>query len=93
MNKDVFHNQLALLLGYECIVKDKSIDIRIDDKDNPDNPEVTVRLDGQDETICFKTSQTLIPGYFDELYVLNDRYREIVDAVYQAYIKAISNPF
>ena len=93
MNKDVFHNQLALALGYERIVKDNSIDIRIDNKDNPDDPEVTVRIDGQDTTISFKTSQTLIPGYFDELCAQNDRLKEIVDAVHQACLQAMNNPY
>jgi len=37
MNKERFHNQLALNLGYQRIVNDKRININIDDKQYADD--------------------------------------------------------
>lgn len=43
-NKEKFHNTLALALGFE-IVKDKSLNIIVDDKSD-DSPKVTISVVG-----------------------------------------------
>jgi hypothetical protein len=43
MNKERFHNALALSLGYERIVKDKRIAIQVDEADDP---WVTLKIQG-----------------------------------------------
>ena len=53
MNKERFHNTLALPLGYERIVKDKRITIQVDDSDDP---WVTLKFQGRPEVIRFKAS-------------------------------------
>lgn len=56
MNLDRFHNQLALHLGYEQIVKDKRIDIRIDENLNPDDPWVVLEMHVPPMSIGFNAS-------------------------------------
>lgn len=41
MNKERFHNQLALRLGYDRIVNDKRFIIKVD-YDNPDDPRIEI---------------------------------------------------
>ena len=53
MNKERFHNALALSLGYERIVKDKRITIQVDDSDDP---WVTLKFQGRPEVIRIKAS-------------------------------------
>lgn len=72
-----FHNELAMRLGYERVVKDKEILITVEESDDP---VVTLKVHGH-EDICFKASD-------DTEYVeLNNKneIKGIVDAVYQAY--------
>ena len=35
MNIERFHNELAMRLGYDCIVNEKRIHISVEDSDNP----------------------------------------------------------
>ena len=56
LDKDRFHNQLALNLGYERIVNDKRINISIDDKQYPDDVIITIYVDGYSTPICYKAS-------------------------------------
>ena len=52
-DKDRFHNQLALNLGYQRIVNDKRITIEVDDADDP---WVTLKIQGHPEAVRFKAS-------------------------------------
>ena len=84
MNKERFHNALALSLGYERIVKDKRITIQVDDSDDP---WVTLKFQGCPEVIRFKAS-----GEADASE-LRDDIKVIADAVHQAYVESCNRPF
>ena len=94
MNKERFHNQLALNLGYQRIVNDKRINIRIDDKQYPDDVLVSISIDGFSKLICYKASEGLSQN---DMECLDDNgdvdLKIIVDAVHQAYMQAITNRF
>ena len=93
-NKDRFHNQLALNLGYQRIVNDKHINISIDDKQYPDDVMVSIRVDGFSKPIYYKASERLTQndmGRFDDNGYEN--IKKIVEAVHQAYRHAIANKF
>ena len=94
MNKERFHNQLALNLGYQRIVNDKSINISIDDKQYADDVMVSISIDGFSSPICYMASEGLNQNDMDcldeEAY---EDIKVIVEAVYQAYIRATTNPF
>jgi len=90
MNKERFHNALALSLGYERIVKDKRITIEVDDSNDPwvilkiqDYPE-TIRINASDATTDMELK--IIPALQEEI-------KYIIDAVQQAYIKSTSYLF
>ena len=88
-NKDRFHNQLALNLGYQRIVYDKRINISIDEKQYPDDAMVSISIDGLSSPICYKASEVLSQNNIDNLD--ENGYEDInviVDAVHQAYITA-----
>ncbi len=89
MNKDIFHNQLALNLGYQRIVNDKRINISIDDKQYLDDVMVSISIDGISRPICYKASEGLSQNNMDCLDENGyDDIKVIVDAVHQAYIDA-----
>ena len=93
-DKDRFHNQLALNLGYQRIVNDKRINICIDDKQYPDDVLVSISIDGFSKPICYKASEGLSQS---DLGSLDDKGYEdvevIADAVHQAYIEANNSRF
>lgn len=94
MNKERFHNQLALNLGYHRIVNDKRINISIDDKQKPDDVMISISIDGFSKPICYKASEGVSQNYMDCLG--ENGYGDIkviADAVHQAYIQATTNPF
>ena len=94
MNKERFHNQLALNLGYQRIVNDKSINISIDDKRYPDDVMVSISIDGFSKPMCYKVSEGLNQSDMDRLD--DNSYEDIkiiIDAVHQAYIQATTNLF
>lgn len=85
MNKERFHNELAMRLGYERIVNDKRILISVEESDDP---VVTLKVQGHDD-IRFMAST--IP-----VSVVSDNQREIsciIDAVHQAYLATINVRF
>lgn len=85
-DKDRFHNQLALNLGYQRIVNDKHINISIDDKQYSDDVMVSISIDGFSKPICYKASEGLSQNDMDCLD--ENGYEDIkiiVDAVGQAY--------
>jgi len=90
MNKERFHNALALSLGYERIVKDKRITIQVDDSDDP---WVTLKFQGRPEIIRIKASGDADAALAAEKPELGDEIKEIVDAVHQAYVDASSCRF
>ena len=90
MNKERFHNALALALGYERIVKDKRITILVDDSDDP---WVTLKFQGRPEVVKIKASGALDAAFAVETPELRDDIKIIADAVHQAYIQATTNPF
>lgn len=94
MNKERFHNQLALNLGYQRIVNDKRINISIDDKKYADDVMISICVEGFSKSICYKASEGLSQNDLDCLDENdNDEIKIIVDAVHQAYIQATTNPF
>ena len=94
MNKERFHNQLALNLGYQRIVYDKRINISIDDKQYPDDVMVSIGIEGFPMPICYKASEGLSQNDMDCLDDNSyDDIQIIVDAVNQAYIQAKRNSF
>lgn len=93
-NKDRFHNQLALNLGYQRIVNDMRININIDDMQYPDDVMVSITINGISTSICYKASEGLSLCDMDCLAENDhDDIQVIVDAVHQAYIQASTNPF
>ena len=80
-NKEKFHNELAMRLGYERIVKDNKILISVEESDDPcvilkhhDNRSIRINASGKGEEAEFD----VIPEMRAEII-------EIVDAVHQAY--------
>ena len=93
-NKDRFHNQLALNLGYQRIVNDKRINISIDDKPDPDDVLISIAVVGFSSLICYKASEGLNQNDIDCINENGyDDIEIIVDAVHQAYIQAITKSF
>ena len=89
-DKERFHNALALSLGYERIVKDKRITIDVDDSNDP---WVTLKLQGCPEVVRFKASSVADAVSEGKAPAFQDEINTIADAVHQAYIQAITNPF
>ena len=93
-DKDRFHNQLALNLGYQRIVNDKRISISIDDKLYPNDAMISICVEGQSKPMCYMASEGLNQN--DKNSLDDNGYEDIkiiVDAVHQAYIQATTNPF
>ncbi len=88
-NKERFHNELAMRLGYKRIVKDKRITINVDDSDDP---WVILQYQGCPEVVRFKASDA--PYGIDYKYATNmqDDIKEIVQLVHQAYNESLK-PF
>ena len=95
MNKERFHNALAIILGYEQIVKNKRYNIIVDD--NADEPKVIIK-DANGYTILkftvFEVEGIKQNGLAmnNDLSINNDL-NKIVDAVHQAYIQAMTRKF
>jgi hypothetical protein len=90
MNKERFHNQLALNLGYQRIVNDKRITIEVDEADDP---WVTLRIQGHPDVVRFKASGDANDVELNKIPALQENITQIVDAVHQAYIQATINQF
>lgn len=84
MNIEKFHNELAMRLGYECIVKDKRLSIFVDETDNP-----SVILTSKDgETIRINASTELDDAALQACPDMQDEMKAIAKAAHQAYIQA-----
>lgn len=93
-DKDRFHNQLALNLGYQRIVNDKHINICIDDKQFSDDVMVSICIDSFSKPICYRASKGLSQNDMDRLDENDyDNIKMIADAVHQAYIQATTTLF
>ena len=85
MNKERFHNVLAISLGYELNVKDKRITTQIDDADDP---WVTLRIQGHPDVVRFKASGDANGVELNNIPAMQEEIKNIIDAVHQAYIDA-----
>ena len=84
MDRDRFHNQLALSIGYK-LINDKRFTLEVEDSDDP---WVTLKVLGLDD-IRFKASDvTECVGLEGQ-----NEIKEIVDAVHQAFLKTIIRRF
>ena len=90
MNKERFHNALALSLGYERIVKDKRITIEVDDADDP---WVTLKIQGHPDVVRFKASGDAHEVKLNSIPAMQEDIKQIVDAMHQTYIQATTNLF
>ena len=89
MNIERFHNELALRLGYERIVKDKRILISVEESDDP---WVVLKVQGHGD-IRFKASSNTEDVDVTSWTGMNDEIQVIADAVHQAYITTINSRF
>ncbi len=87
MNIEKFHNELAMRLGYERIVKDKRILISVEDSDDP---WVTLKVQGHDN-VRFKASDSTDCVEMISIPEMQNEIKTIIDAVHQAYLKSASN--
>lgn len=90
MNKERFHNALALSLGYERIVKDKRITIEVDEVDDP---WVTLKIQGHPDVVSFKACADANGVGLNTIPAMQEDISVIVDAVNQAYCAACSSRF
>lgn len=96
MNKERFHNALAIKLGYDCIVNDKRISIKIDDTTT--DPVVTLTSEASRQSVSFKASENADVVYAKMQKSMGILAKEqvlkgIMDAVHQAYTEANKHIF
>lgn len=94
MNKERFHNALALTLGYERILNDKRYKIIVDEK--ADDPKIIIK--DADGTILLSIRVSEVKGIKQECLVINNDsvnndLNKFVDAIHQAFIKATTQLF
>ena len=82
MDKEKFHNELAMRLGYERIVKDRRVDIVVEESEEP---WVAVKIQGYPEIVRIKASDT---STITSIPAIQNEINEIANAVHQAYIEA-----
>lgn len=88
-NRERFHNELAMRLGYNRIVNETGIQISVDESDDP---WITLKEEGHDD-IRFKASGNAeIPDSSVFPNIQND-VKEIADVVHQAYLVANNSRF
>ena len=90
-SKDKFHNQLALHLGYDRIVKDKQFNIKIEDEDVPR----VIEIAGSSAKIKFIASDEISEvldkmNNYEQIKALGigDEISTIINAVHTAYIES-----
>ena len=77
-------------LGYERIINDKRITIQVDD---PDDPRVTLKLQGCSEVVRFKASSEADVVATSEAPEFQNEIKYIFDAVHQAYLDSTRESF
>lgn len=87
MNIERFHNELAMRLGYERIVKDKKMQIFVEESDDP---VVTLKVEGGDG-ICFRVTDN--PVDMDVDVHMTPEIKEIVNTIHQVYIDTVNMKF
>lgn len=85
-NKDRFHNQLALNLGYQRLLNDNRYNIKIEESKNGG---ISVCVIGFGKQILFEEPVT---DYESSIQNTNPEIKEMIRAVHQAYIEA-QRPF
>lgn len=87
-NKERFHNQLALNLGYERIIKDTryTIEVEYNEQDMP-----IIHIQGPDEQCMVINAEE----YFNNESApsLSPDTKQIINAVYQAYVESTRELF
>lgn len=89
MNLERFHNELAMRLGYERIVKDKRIQISVEESNDP---WVTLKIDGYDD-IKFKASDKTVAKNMNVSPDTKNEIESIICATHQAYITSVNSKF
>ncbi len=89
MNIEKFHNELAMRLGCERIVKDKRIQISVEESDDP---VVTLKFQNR-EDIRFKASDNVDYVDMKVFPEIQDEMKIIIGAVCHAYEKACGSLF
>lgn len=85
MNIERFHNELAMRLGYERIVKDKRIQISVEESEDP---WVTLKVDGG-EDIRFRATDNPVEMDIQTAPEI----KEFIDAVHKAFHATINSKF
>ena len=94
MNKERFHNALALLLGCKRIINGDVVRISIDDKINPYDPKITIKNNRNKETISFMASEAAcVDSMVDSSEEVKVEVKLIVDSVRKAFNQATKNKF
>ena len=88
-NKERFHNELAMRLGYERIVKEKRMLISIEDSNDP---WVTLKVQGHDD-IRFNAAVNAAEIAISSLPEMQNEIKYVIDAARQAYLIAINSRF
>lgn len=83
-DKERFHNEFAMRLDYERIVKDKRISISVEESDEP----CVVLMLQSDEVIRIKASAKSDGAELQAYPEMRDEIKAVFDAVHQAYIKS-----
>ena len=91
MDIERFHNELAMRLGYERIVKDKRILIFVEESDNPlvmltIDGSVEIRLLASEKLPRVESLKIQIPDMRDEIKLISD-------AAHHAYIESTRELF
>lgn len=89
MNIERFHNELAMRLGYERILKEKRILISVEESEEP---WVTLKIEGS-EDVSFKASEKQEKLESSVESGIRDEIKIISDAVHEAYLKSLNDKF
>ena len=89
MNIERFHNEIAMRLGYERIVKNKKITIEVEESDDP---WVMLKVQNYPETIRIKASDIINGLNLEVMPAMQGEIRIIAEAEHQAYNEA-NRPF
>ena len=84
MDRERFHNEFAMRLGYNRIVNDKLIMIHVEESEDP---WITLTINGHKD-IRFNPSEEIVSCDFSGCPEIQDEICTIYDAAHQAYIMA-----
>ena len=88
MNKDRFHNQLALRLGYDRIANNKGLAIKVE-YDNPNDPRIVIELpEGVTERFYASEEPAVVK---DKVNRPEAPILEIVEAAHEAYLDSMND--